>query len=178
MSAPVTQWRRWSTPALVTWLPQVAGAGPRDADPGRLAGFARSPEGALAAAGSLLPAIYYTRDGVDWDWLASERVMWAQGARSALEASLQPVWQVAAGVSLRPVGFRMVSYSPQRAQVRLWWRTDRPAGEALVVGAIATVRWVSGDWWLVFDEPAMDLRTLDPARDGYLAWGPSVEGAA
>jgi hypothetical protein len=46
----------------------------------------------------------------------------------------------------------------------------------MVVGAIATVRWYGDDWWLVFDEASGDIRPIDPARDGYLPWGP--EGAS
>lgn len=173
--APVTAWRPWSSTAVSTWLP-TSSVGPRDPRFGRLAGFARNPEGALLAAANVYPAIYYTRDLEDWRSLADRRVQWSDGAREALWAALDPVWpMVTSEVALRPVGFRMLSFTPELSRVRLWWRAESPGKAPAVVGAIATVRWADGDWWLVFDEPASDTRTLDPARDGYVPWGP--EGA-
>jgi hypothetical protein len=172
--APPTSWQPWATTALRTWLP-TSPAGPLDPAPGRLAGFTRTPEGALVAAANVYPAIYYTRDRAVWRHLADHRVVWADGARDALWDALQPVWSLAGSdLALRPVGFRMLSYTPELSRVRLWWRTATPGGAPVIVGAIATVRWVDGDWWLVFDEPASDLRTLDPARDGYVPWGPGA----
>jgi hypothetical protein len=37
---------------------------------------------------------------------------------------------------------------------------------------LVDVVWDAGDWQLVFDEPAMDLRGLQP-QDSYLVWGPA-----
>lgn len=170
--APQTDWREWSTTALTTWLP-ASQTGPRDPASDRLAGFTRSPEGALMAAATVFPAIYYTRDDGDWQSLADHRVQWADGTREALWAALEPVWaQRIDGLVMRPVGFRMLSFTPDLSRVRLWWSTEYPGRETAVVGAIVTVRWDAGDWWLVFDEPASDMRPLSPARDSYLPWGP------
>ncbi|MGB7963993.1 MAG: hypothetical protein WCF12_13690 [Propionicimonas sp.] len=170
--APQTTWRPWETIALRTWLP-ASSAGP--GQPDRLMGFTHTPEGAVVAAANVYPAIYYTRDRSAWRDLAERRVLWADGSREALWEALEPVWTLAGGgLTLRPVGFRMLSYTPELSRVRLWWRTESPAAAPVIVGAIATVHWVDGDWWLVFDEPASDLRTIDPARDGYVPWGPGV----
>ncbi len=38
-------------------------------------------------------------------------------------------------------------------------------------GAVADLVWAQGDWQLLFDEPAMDMRGLAPT-DTYLVWGP------
>jgi hypothetical protein len=174
LAAPATTWRAWSTSAVRTWLP-VTQAGPRGPGPDQLDGFAHSPEGALAAAGNLCPAIYYTRDRADWDGLANQRVLWADGAREALWSALQPVWsRDTSEVILRPVGFRMLSFTPDLARVRLWWRAEPPGEVPVVVGAIATVRWFDDDWWLVFDEATSDIRPIDPGRDGYVPWGPGA----
>jgi hypothetical protein len=174
LTAPATIWRPWSTTAMRTWLP-ATDAGPQQAQLDLLEGFARTPEGALAAAGNLCPAIYYTRDRADWDGLANRRVLWADGAREALWSALQPVWsRDTSEVILRPVGFRMLSFTPDLARVRLWWRAEPPGEVPVVVGAIATVRWFDDDWWLVFDEATSDIRPIDPGRDSYLPWGPGA----
>ncbi|MGB7979673.1 MAG: hypothetical protein WCF36_02645 [Candidatus Nanopelagicales bacterium] len=55
-SPPPAGWSPWSSPVLSTWLPEVPGAGPTDPD--RVAGFARTEFGALAAAATLHPLIY------------------------------------------------------------------------------------------------------------------------
>ena len=171
LEAPATRWRELAPSALGTWLPTSPASGPADA--GRLAGFAHSPEGALLAAVNLYPAIYYSRDQQWWRWLADHRVVWADGARDALWDAMEPVWDLPTdGTALRPVGFRMLSYTPELCRVRLWWSTESPGDAPVTVGAIAMVRWVDADWSLVFDEPAMDMRTLEPARDGFIAWGP------
>lgn len=126
------------------------------------------------AATSLHPTIYYTRDRGHWRSLADERVLWADGQRQALLAALEPAWDLTDEVTvLRPVGFRTVSFAPDRSRVRVWWNSHRPGADSVTVGAIVTVVWAAGDWWLSFDQPAMDMRVLDPARDGYVPWGPS-----
>ncbi len=170
-AAPPTTWRQWSSPVLRTWLPSIAGAGPTDPD--GLAGYAHTPAGALAAAASLHPVIYYLRDRAAWQRIADQRVVWVDGQRAELASALDPVWQVAdpAPADAVPVGFRQTSYSGDRAEFRLWWRFDLPDGTAPVAGALVEVVWVDGDWRLYFDEPAMDMRGLQ-ARDSYLAWGP------
>ncbi len=169
---PMASWRSWSG-ALSTWLPAATEIGPADSNPDRLAGFAHTQAGALMAAANVYPAIYYTRDRAAWDSLANQRVVWADGARDTLADSLDRVWTVRdRDAVLRPVGFRMLSYTGELSRIRMWWRLERLDSEPVTVGAIVTVRWVEGDWWLVFEEPAMDLRALDPARDGYVPWGP------
>lgn len=174
LAAPAARWREFATSALVTWLPASASLGPQDAD--RMAGFAHSREGALFAAANVYPAIYYSRDRAEWRWLADHRVVWAPDARDALRAALDRVWSLSGdGAVLRPVGFRMLSYTPDTSRIRLWWSAESPGDAPVTVGAIATLRWVDDDWSLVFDEPAMDIRTLEPARDSYLPWGPGGE---
>lgn len=167
---PAASWRAWSSPVVRTWLPTIPGAGPTD--PGRLAGFTRSPAGALAAAVSLHPTIYYTRDRAAWTGLAEHRVVWAPGQRQALTRALEPVWDVADPdpVGFEVAGYRLVSYTPDRAQLRAWWAWQFPDGARPILGALVTVVWRAGDWWLFFDEPGMDMRALQ-AADSYVPWG-------
>ena len=73
---------------------------------------------------------------------------------------------------LTPVGYRVITYTADRAQFRLWWALDYPDGRQATVGALVDVVWDAGDWQLFFDEPAMDLRGLQ-AQDSYLIWGPA-----
>lgn len=170
---PPAGWRLWTAPVLRTWLPSIPAAGPTDPD--RVAGFTRTPPGALAAAASLHPLIYYTRDRAAWARLADERVVWADGQREALAAALDPVWDVvdpAGPAQMTPLGYRLIAYGPDRAQFRLWWAVEYPDARAATVGALVDVVWVDGDWSLFFDEPAMDLRGLQ-SQDSFLAWGPT-----
>lgn len=171
-AVPVADWRAWSSPVIRTWLPTVPGAGPDD--PAHLAGFARTPDGALAAAVSLHPAIYYTRDRAAWQALADRRVVWAAGQREQLTQALDRVWQVAdlQPVAMTPLGYRPIAYTAERARFRVWWRLDLPDGASPMVGALVDVVWHDGDWSLSFDEPAMDMRGLQPT-DSYLSWGPA-----
>lgn len=167
---PAASWRAWSSPVVRTWLPTIPGAGPTDS--GRLAGFTRSPAGALAAAVSLHPTIYYTRDRAAWAGLAEHRVVWAPGQRQALTRALEPVWDVADPdpVGFEVAGYRLVFYTPDRAQLRAWWAWQFPDGTRPILGALVTVVWRDDDWWLFFDEPGMDMRALQ-AADSYVPWG-------
>ena len=93
--------------------------------------------------------------------------------REQLADALVPVW--AAGVpdpmQVTPLGYRVIVYDPDRARFRLWWDVDFPDGRSATVGALVDLVWADGDWQLSFDEPAMDMRGLQPT-DTYLVWGP------
>ncbi len=171
-SVPPTTWRRWTSPALTTWVPAIPSAGPTDPD--RLAGFTRTPEGALSAAASLHPAIYYARDEATWTQLADTRVAWADGQREQLAEALTEEWNAngTPTTTAAPVGYRLISYSPDRAEFRLWWRWQLPGDATPILGALVIVLWDGTDWRLWFDEPAMDMRELE-TRDSYLPWGPA-----
>ena len=168
---PASGWVGWESPVVRTWLPRVSGAGPTDPP---ATGFAHSPHGALAAAVTLYPLAYYSAPQAAWVKIADTRVRWAPGQREQLAQALSPVWdaQVTEALVLTPVGYRVITYRPDRAQFRLWWALDYPDGRAATVGALVDVVWGAGDWQLVFDEPAMDLRGLQP-QDSYLIWGPA-----
>lgn len=168
---PAAGWEPMVTPIIRTWLPRVPGAGPAD-PPGR--GFARTPTGALAAAATLYPLVYYSYPEASWTPVADARVVWAPGQRQALEAGLAPVWaaQLPTPLVLTPVGYRPIAYTADRARVRLWWELTYPDAGRVTIGSVVEVVWVDGDWSLVFDAPAMDSRGLQPA-DTYLAWGPA-----
>lgn len=168
---PATQWEPWSTPIIGTWLPRIPGAGPVN-PPG--SGFTRTPTGALAAAATLYPLAYYSHPESAWTPIADTRVVWAPGQRDELAAALAPVWAASlpTPVVVTPIGYRAISYSPDQAQVRLWWELTYPDGEKVTIGSLVAVLWVDGDWSLYFDEPAMDSRGLEPS-DTYLIWGPT-----
>ena len=168
-AAPVAAWRAWSSPVVSTWLPTIPGAGPADLT--GVAGFTRTPGGALAAAANLHPLIYYTRDRGLWSGLADHRVVWADGQREQLTAALDAVWDTPVEqATFELVGYRQVSFTPERAQVRLWWSWAIPGRDVSVVGALVTVLWTGGDWVLWFDEPGMDMRPAQ-ASDSWLVWG-------
>jgi hypothetical protein len=168
---PASGWVGWESPVVRTWLPRVPGAGPTDPP---ATGFAHTPDGALAAAATLYPLAYYCAPQAAWARIADTRVRWAPGQREQLAQALAPVWdaQVTEALLLTPLGYRVITYHPDRAQFRLWWALDYPDGRAATVGALVDVVWDAGDWQLVFDEPAMDLRGLQPS-DTYLVWGPA-----
>ncbi len=168
--APGAGWVPWQSPVVRTWLPRIPGAGPADAP---ATGFARTPQGALAAAATLYMLAYYESPQAAWTTVADTRVQWAPGQREQLADALVPVW--AAGVpepmQVTPVGYRVVVEDADRARFRLWWDVDFPDGRSATVGALINVVWADGDWQLLFDESTMDLRGLAPT-DTYLAWGP------
>jgi len=168
---PAAGWVVWESPVVRTWLPRVPGAGPKDPP---ATGFAHTPQGALAAAATLYPLAYYSAPRTAWAQIADTRVQWATGQREQLAEGLAPVWdaQVTEALVLTPVGYRVITYNPDRAQFRLWWALDYLDGRQATVGALVDVVWDDRDWQLVFDEPAMDLRGLQP-RDSYLLWGPA-----
>ena len=168
---PASGWVGWESPVVRTWLPRVPGAGPTNPP---ATGFAHTPHGALAAAVTLYPLAYYSAPQAAWAQIADTRVQWAPGQREQLAQALAPVWdaQVTEALVLTPVGYRVITYNPDRAQFRLWWALDYPDGRQATVGALVDVVWDAGDWQLVFDEPAMDLRGLQP-QDSYLIWGPA-----
>ena len=167
---PASGWVPWESPVVATWLPRIPGAGPGEPP---ATGFAPTPQGALAAAATLHPLAYYQWPQAAWTEFADTRVQWAPGQREQLAEALVPVW--AAGVPdpmrVTPVGYRVIVYSPDRARFRLWWDVDFPDGRSATVGALVDVVWAHGDWQLLFDEPAMDMRGLQPT-DTYLVWGP------
>jgi hypothetical protein len=167
---PASGWVVWESPVVRTWLPRVPGAGPSDPP---ATGFAHTPQGALAAAATLYPLAYYSAPQAAWAQIADTRVQWATGQRELLAGALARVWdaQVTEALVLSPVGYRVITYSADRAQFRLWWALDYPDGRQATVGALVDVVWDDRDWQLVFDEPAMDLRGLQP-QDSYLIWGP------
>ena len=165
--APAAQWTAWQSALVRTWRPVIAGAGPSDPP---AAGFAHTAQGALAAAGTLLPMAYYATPRQQWTLLADTRVTWAPGQREQLAAELAPAWQDPPTTSqLTPLGYRVVSYAPEHARFRMWWQLDVPSA---TVGALVEVVWQDGDWKLFFDEPAMDLRGIT-GTDTYLPWGPA-----
>ena len=168
---PAADWEPWSTPIIRTWLPRIPDAGPVS-PPG--SGFTRTPAGALAAAATLYPLVYYSWPKSAWTPIADTRVVWAPGQREALAEALVPVWaaELPTPLVVTPVGYRAIRYSPDRAQVRLWWALTYPDGREVTIGSLVEVLWVQGDWQLFFDEPAMDSRGLEP-RDTYLVWGPA-----
>lgn len=168
---PASRWVGWESPVVRTWLPRVHGAGPTDPP---ATGFAHTPHGALAAAATLYPLAHYSAPQPAWARIADTRVRWAPGQHEQLAEALAPVWdaQVTEALLLTPLGYRVITYHPDRAQFRLWWALDYPDGRAATVGALVDVVWDAGDWQLVFDEPAMDLRGLQPS-DTYLVWGPA-----
>lgn len=170
-TSTATTWRAWSSPLISTLLPTTPTGGPTEPD--ALRGFAHTGEGALLAAASLHPAIYYTRDPRAWAELAAQAVLWAPGQKAPLERAVTSGAATGeAPVPVVPVGYRVVAATGDRAQFRIWWQWRFPAGPAPTVGALVTVVWRSGDWWLSFDEPAMDMRELT-AQDTYTAWSPA-----
>jgi hypothetical protein len=168
---PAAGWEPMVTPIIRTWLPRIPGAGP--ADP-LDRGFTRTPAGALAAAATLYPLAYYSYPEAAWTPVAEDRVVWAPGQRESLERGLAPVWaaQLPTPLLLTPVGYRPISYTADRAQVRLWWQLDYPDARQVTIGAVVEVVWRDGDWSLYFDEPVMDSRGVEPT-DSYLGWGPA-----
>ena len=86
---PGAGWVPWESPVVRTWLPRIPGAGPGDPP---ASGFARTPQGALAAAATLHPLAYYQWPQAAWTQFADTRVQWAPGAREQLADALVPVW--------------------------------------------------------------------------------------
>jgi hypothetical protein len=128
----------------------------------------------LAAAATLYPLAYYSHPESAWTPIADTRVVWAPGQRDELADALAPVWAASlpTPVVVTPIGYRAISYSPDQAQVRLWWELTYPDGETVTIGSLVHVLWLDGDWSLYFDEPAMDSRGLQ-ASDTFLIWGPT-----
>lgn len=171
VEAPFAAWTPMNSPIVETWLP--AGAqGPTD-PPAR--GFARTPAGALLAAASLYPLAYYSYPAAAWTPIADSRVLWAEGQRESLEKGLERAWagQYPAPLVITPVGYRPISYTEDRARLRLWWDLTYPDEVTVTIGAIVEVRWVDADWSLFFDEPGMDARPLEPT-DTFTRWGPAT----
>ena len=169
---PASGWVVWESPVVRTWLPRVPGAGPTNPP---ATGFAHTPHGALAAAATLYPLAYYSAPQAAWAQIADTRVQWAPGQREQLAQALAPVWDAQVTEALRADPGRLPGDHLQpgsRAVPAVVGAglPGRASGHGRGVGRRGVGR--AGDWQLVFDEPAMDLRGLQP-RDSYLIWGPA-----
>ena len=139
---PASGWVPWESPVVRTWLPRIPGAGPGEPP---ASGFARTPQGALAAAATLHPLAYYQWPQAAWTEFADTRVQWAPGQREQLAEALVPVWaaEVPDPMRVTPVGYRVIVYDPDRARFRLWWDVDFPDGRSATVGALVDVVWAA-----------------------------------
>ena len=119
-----TQWEPWSTPIIETWLPRIPGAGP--VIPGQR--VHPHPDRGVGRGGDPVPVGVLLAPESAWTPIADTRVVCAPGQRDELADALAPVWAASlpTPVVVTPVGYRAISYSPDQAQVRLWWELDLP----------------------------------------------------
>ena len=162
-SAPTASTGSKARPAAPARQPgdRRSGPGPSTERFGMPAGFARSEEGARAAA------IAYATASQRWLYMTDEQITAAVGAIAAAEAAQALTREVLAEVGLardglgrspgrvwwlvRPLAWRVQAYSPERARVSVWTVTVLSAADVAVpqsdwLTVTVELVWESGDW--------------------------------
>ena len=160
-SAPDATWALIGTTAA----PSIKGQGPgRVEEDGYRSCYARTPTGALLAAGNLLamgsqPALLGRK-------MTEESVAPGPGRDAAL--ARPPATGPSSGIRIQIAGFRLLKYDGNNADVDIVLRTSSGA-----VGAqVFNLKWVAGDWKVVL-APSGDLpspMTQIPSVAGYVLW--------
>jgi len=137
----------------------IRGPGPWRSVAGIPVGFARSPSGAVAAAGNYLTVLSRTvLPRAPWSWgQAIHALTTAPLSARAVAGSAQSAQiaaRLASGSSLYLgswlLGYRVWSYSPDRARVAVWNVGVMTSTVGVVPPTYSTttctLRWVDGDW--------------------------------
>jgi len=164
-------------PADVTWqlwnglaLPFSRSAGPVTVQGDVVAGFARTPAGALLAA---VHAVGRRAAATDPGWRAVAANLLAPGAGRdawvAARARVQLATPPPPGTFAQLAGFQFVSWTPTDAALQL--ATRNPGGDFGVVTVHVT--WLDDDWRLVLTPDGGDASSKQraPSLAGFIAWG-------
>ena len=164
-------------PADVSWqlwnglaLPFSRSAGPVTVQGDVVAGFARTPTGALLAA---VHAVGRRAAATDPGWRAVAANLLAPGAGRdawvAARARVQLATPPPPGTFAQLAGFQFVSWTLTDAALQL--ATRNPGGDFGVVTVHVT--WLDGDWRLVLAPDGGDASSKQraPSLAGFIAWG-------
>lgn len=161
-TAPTATWTLVGTTAA----PQVEGAGPGriDADGFRTC-YARTPTGALVANANYLALGSYgpTRERF------IKEVSAPGPGRDALLRKEQARTNDSSGTRLQTVGFRVLRYTGDQADVDLAVRTSNGA----LVSFVTYLKWAEGDWKIQVGTDGTDVTAVTQLSDisGYIPWG-------
>lgn len=161
---PAAQWEFQGTTAY----PVSPEYGPgKTTDEGVRTCFQHSPEGALFAAANGAAQATEPETARAWgEYFIAE----GPGGEALLDTE-QTSAPATAGTRVRLVGFRMLEYTGETAQVDLAFRSSTE-GETVHFSMVYTLVWEEGDWKLRVDDPTkpLDFAAL-PDTAGYVLWG-------
>ena len=170
-----------STSAARAPLSEASGsAGPTRTVDGIPEGFARSPEGAVAAASNYLDALEQALSAGSARWGEVARALTvapltgqALSAEAAAGAIAHKVASAGTPTFIRGwgLGYRVDSYSPGSARVQVWTAGVMVGGAGVVAPeystTVCTLRWLDGDWKLAAAQstpgPTPPVDGSDPA---------------
>ena len=160
-TAPTATWALVGTTAA----PQVEGAGPGRIDPdGFRTCYARTPTGALVANANYLALGSYgpTRERF------IKEVSAPGPGRDALLRKEQTRTNETSGTRLQIVGFRVLRYTGDQADVDLAVRTSNGA----LVSFVTYLKWAEGDWKIQVGTDGQDVTAVTQLSDtsGYIPW--------
>lgn len=167
VTAPAdTQWELIGTIAAPT-APDTLGPG--DVDDGVPTCFARSPLGALYAAGNFIAttSVPNLREA-----LIRERAASGEGHDAALEAIANEGDQRASDSGTQIAGFSFLNYDSSATTIDLAFRGFSATGAGGLVHLPLMLRWEEDDWKVVLPTDGDVTRGLGPIPDltGYVPW--------
>lgn len=152
--------------------PTSATAGPARYDGPVWECYAHTPMGAVMASYDIVA----TLASPGWHTVATQEIAPGPGQRSFISASEGQTYQpLQPDEVAQPVGFQVVTYSPQQATIETL-AADGANGE--YQADERTVEWVDGDWKLVMNsagEIGPDPQILTSAQ-GFVLWGGGSDG--